>query len=203
MAKNQDFDEINVQRINVREPDGRLRYVLANSARLPGQIVRGHEYPPHRSEAGMIFYSDEETENGGLAFAGKDRESGGSLTFDAYEQDQIVQIIGHTTATSMTAGMIVNEVPARPMDEQIREVQEIRQRPDGDQVLERMRADGVFGHRRLFVGVRDGDAVLDLRDGQGRSRLRLRVADDGAAAIEFLDEDGEIVDQLTPRAQDS
>lgn len=203
MAENQDFDEINVQRINVREPDGRLRYVLANSARLPGAIIRGHEYPPHRSEAGMIFYSDEETENGGLAFAGKDGESGGSLTFDAYEQDQIVQIIGHTTATSMTAGMIVNQVPARSMDEQIREVQEIRQRPDGDQVLERMRADGVFGHRRLFVGVRDGDAVLDLRDGQGRSRLRLRVADDGAAAIEFLDEDGQVVDQITPRAQDS
>lgn len=83
------------------------------------------------------------------------------------------------------------------------EVQEIRQRPDGDQVLDRMRADGVFGHRRLFVGVRDGDAVLDLRDGQGRSRLRLRVADDGAAAIEFLDEDGQVVDQITPRAQDS
>lgn len=74
----------------------------------------------------------------------------------------------------MTSGMIVNEVPDRSMNEQIREVQEIRQRPDGDEVLERMQAEGVFGPRRLFVGVRDGDAVLDLRDGQGRSRLTLR-----------------------------
>lgn len=198
MADVQEFDEINVQRINLREPDGRLRYVLANSARLPGAIIRGHEFQPHRSEAGMIFYSDEETENGGLVFAGQEGESAGSLTFDAYEQDQIVQIIGHTTQGSMTAGMVVNEVSDRPMGEQIREVEEIRQKPDGDHELEQMQAEGVFGQRRMFVGVQDGDAVLDLRDGQGRSRLRLRVADDGAASIEFLDQTGQVVDQLVP-----
>jgi len=65
-------------------------------------------------------------------------------------------------------------------------------------VLERMQVEGVFGHRRLFVGVRDGDAVLDLRDGQGQSRLRLRVAEDGAASIEFLDQIGQIVHRIAP-----
>ena len=198
----QDFDEINVQRINLREPDGRLRYVLANSTRLPGAIIRGEEFRPHRSEAGMIFYSDEETENGGLVFAGKDGESGGALSFDAYEQDQVVQIIGHTAGSSMTAGMVVNEVPDRPMDEQIREIEKLRQQPDGDQVIEQMQAAGAFGHRRMFAGVKDGDAVLDLRDDQGRSRLRLTVAADGTAAIEFLGEDGQVLTRLTPSAAD-
>lgn len=49
MAKNQDFDEINVQRINVREPDGRLRYVLANGARLPSAIMSRTGWIPTHS----------------------------------------------------------------------------------------------------------------------------------------------------------
>src|SRR5690554_2237171 len=93
------FEEIDVQRLNLREPDGTLRYVLASSARLPGAIIRGQEYPHPRPQAGMLFYNDEETELGGLVFAGGQDEdgvirSGGSLTFDRYEQDQIVQLLG-------------------------------------------------------------------------------------------------------------
>lgn len=140
----------------------------------------------------MIFYSDEETENGGLVFTGSDGASGGSLTFDAYEQDQVVQVIGHTQGGStIEAGLVVNDMPGQARD--FHEVEEIRARPDGEEVLAQMVADGVYGRRRLFVGVREGDAILDLRDGQGRPRLRLKVADDGAASIEFLDEAGEIV----------
>src|SRR6266480_2590094 len=45
-AKVQRFDEIDVHRINVREPDGTLRMVISNHARLPGVIVRGKENPP-------------------------------------------------------------------------------------------------------------------------------------------------------------
>ena len=41
----QQFDEIDVHRINVREPDGTLRMVISNHARLPGVIVRGKENP--------------------------------------------------------------------------------------------------------------------------------------------------------------
>src|SRR5690554_38198 len=93
------FEELDVQRLNLREPDGTLRYVLASSARLPGAIIRGREYPHPRPQAGMLFYNDEETELGGLVFAGGQDEdgvirSGGSLTFDRYEQDQIVQLLG-------------------------------------------------------------------------------------------------------------
>src|SRR5579872_3822414 len=39
------FDEIDVQRINVRESDGTLRMVISNQARLPGVIERGKEHP--------------------------------------------------------------------------------------------------------------------------------------------------------------
>lgn len=197
MADVQDFDEINVQRINLREPDGRLRYVLANSARLPGIIVRGKEFRPHRSAAGMIFYSDEETESGGLVFTGSEGTSGGALSFDAYEQDQIVQVIGYSGGgATVEAGLVVNDMPGYPRD--FGEVEEIRARPDADEVFAEKFAEGVYGRRRVFVGVQGGDAILDLRDGLGRPRLRLKVAGDGAASIEFLDEEGQPISSLTP-----
>src|SRR5690242_10450551 len=66
-SKAQVFDEIQVHRINVVEPDGTLRMVISNKARLPGVIVKGKEFPPRdRPQAGMIFYNDEGSENGGL-----------------------------------------------------------------------------------------------------------------------------------------
>ena len=63
----QQFDRIDVQRINVREPDGTLRMVISNHAHLPGIITRSKEVPQtNRPYAGMLFYNDEGTENGGL-----------------------------------------------------------------------------------------------------------------------------------------
>src|ERR1051326_1760002 len=89
------FDEITVHRINVVEPDGTLRMVISNRARLPGVIVRGKEQPPSdRPQAGMIFYNDEGSENGGLIFGGHKNaqgevvDSGGSLSFDKYDANQ-------------------------------------------------------------------------------------------------------------------
>ena len=66
----QQLDEITVHRINVVEPDGTVRMVIANRARLPGVTVRGKEAKPDRPYGGVIFYNDEGTENGGLIFAG-------------------------------------------------------------------------------------------------------------------------------------
>ncbi len=50
------FDEINVQRINIVEPDGTLRMVISDKTRFPGIISRGKEFPhPNRKTAGTAF----------------------------------------------------------------------------------------------------------------------------------------------------
>ena len=96
--KTDTFDEITVHRINVTEPDGKVRLVISNRARLPGVMVKGKEGKPNRPYAGMIFYNDEETENGGLIFAGHQNangeveSSGVSLSFDKYGDGQFVQL---------------------------------------------------------------------------------------------------------------
>jgi hypothetical protein len=55
------YGEIDVERINVREPDGTLRMTISNHARMPGMIIGDKEYPhPNRVEAGqaMIQFLD-------------------------------------------------------------------------------------------------------------------------------------------------
>lgn len=83
--RSETFDQITVHRINVVEPDGTLRMVISNRNKLPGIIVRGKEQPFARPQAGILFYNDEGSENGGLIFSGRKNEkgevvdSGGSL----------------------------------------------------------------------------------------------------------------------------
>ena len=56
----QKFAEIDVERINVVEPDGTLRMVISNKSEFPGIIIKGKETPhPDRKTAGMLFFNDE------------------------------------------------------------------------------------------------------------------------------------------------
>ncbi|MGQ7429852.1 hypothetical protein ACTGYZ_12295, partial [Streptococcus suis] len=50
------FDAIDVERLNIREPDGTLCMTVASRSRMPGIIVAGRETPhPDRPQAGMLF----------------------------------------------------------------------------------------------------------------------------------------------------
>ena len=179
-AKKSSFDEIDVQRINLIEPDGTLRMVISNHARLPGVIVRGKEQPPGpdgpRPQAGMIFLNDEASEIGGLIFGGRKNEkgeivdSGGAISFDRYEGNQIVQLIGVDDKDMKLAGLLVVDSPEK-----------------GDP------------QRRLFAGrASDGAAKLTLSDAQGRKRLILEVTPEGKARVAFLDEQGNVTRELAP-----
>lgn len=108
------FDEINVRRINVREADGTLRLVISNSAKLPGVIVKGKEQPKvDRPQAGMLFFNDEGSEIGGLIFGGRRNsngdvvDSGGSLSFDRYNVNQVVQLLGVDDKDNSMAGIAI------------------------------------------------------------------------------------------------
>jgi len=175
-SRNAKFDEITVQRINLVEPDGTLRMVISNHTRLPGLIVRGKEQPFERPQAGMLFYNDEGSENGGLVFGGHRNakgeivDSGGSLTFDKYDANQIVQLAGVDDKDDKFAGLMVGE-----------------SKPGGD------------SPNRIWVGRKDdGTATVALMDGNGRKRLVMEVPESGAAKISFLDADGKVLSELVP-----
>lgn len=171
------FDEITVKRINVVEPDGTLRMVISDHARLPGVIAKGKESKPDRPQAGMLFYNDEGSENGGLIFGGRRNEkgevvdSGGSLSFDKYDANQVVQLLGVDDHEDKLAGLaVVDSVTGRD------------------------------NRRRIWVGRGDdGVAKIALSDAQGRRRIVMQVTADGASSLAFLDEQGHVLKELVPR----
>ena len=63
----QKFGEIDVERINIVEPDGKLRLVISNRPRSIGPIYKGKPFGyAGGTRPGIIFFNDEGTENGGL-----------------------------------------------------------------------------------------------------------------------------------------
>ena len=68
----QRFTEIDVERINIVEPDGKYRMVISNRPRSIGPIYKGKPFGyPGGTRPGIIFFNDEGTENGGLTFTGE------------------------------------------------------------------------------------------------------------------------------------
>jgi len=205
---NTKFDTIDVQRINVREPDGGLRMTISGAKRLPGLIVRGKEYPHDRGLAGIIFFNDEGTENGGLVFGGgKDGSGkivhGGHLSFDQYEQDQVINLEQIEENGVRYAGLMINDAPAHSVIQDIEERPKLEAMPEAERnkLLEQRQKDGYYFTSRLYLGkTRERDSVLNLKDAKGQSRLRLRVTADGAASIEFLDATGKVQRTVTPEA---
>jgi hypothetical protein len=176
-ARVQQFDEIDVHRINVREDDGTLRMVISNHARLPGNIVKGKESPPvDRPYAGMLFYNDEGTENGGLVFGGHRNangqvvDAGVSLSFDRYgASSQFVQLAGIDDSQNHIVGLVLSDT------------------------------DATGNRRRIVIGHdKEGVASVSLMDRNGRKRILLQVAPDGTPSIVFLDADGKVVNQIGP-----
>jgi len=202
---NAKFDTIDVQRINVREPDGTLRMVISDHAAFPGLVVRGKEYAHPRSQAGMLFFNDEGTEQGGLIFAGHKSadgtvDSGLSLTFDRYEQDQQLQLIGLDGNGRAFAGMQVNDVPDRPIVDDFEEKPKLDAMPAKarEALLAERRAKGYYSATRYYAGKsRTDNSVVMLNDARGEPRLLLAVTPDGQASIKFLDADGKELRTLT------
>lgn len=195
------FDTIDVQRINIREPDGTLRMTIASRHRMPGIIVEGRETPhPDRPQAGMIFYNDEGTENGGLVFSGALKDGKptnlGALSFDRWRQDQTVALSSDEAGETRQAGLAINDRPDRPVD--FPAVARLVRQPASVQRDAAIRAAGVGIAPRAFLGrTEDKASVLVLRDANGRKRLELKVAADGRSAIDFLDDQGHIERSIT------
>jgi hypothetical protein len=193
------FVEIDVQRINVREPDGTLRMTISSSAKAPGLIFRGTEHAfPNRQAAGILFFNDEGTENGGLLFGGSKRGqnvgSGGHLSFDQYEQDQVISLDQTEEHGRRRAGLTFFDRPSTSIP---LELIDRLNTPEGSDEFERLAQAGGFGYPRLFIGkTEDRDSTVMLRDAKGLPRLKLTVTPAGVASIEFIDEAGRTVRRI-------
>jgi len=200
------FDEISVQRLNIVEPNGRYRLVLANGARFPGLFMDGREYRHHsRSGGGMWFYNDDGDEVGGLSYRSNaaERSASASLMFDQYKQDQTVGLQYSEGGGERVAGLRVWDRPdysIQPLMAMSDRAARAETAAERDRIRGEMRAfaesQGGVGAERVFAGKTSGDAIVRLADPEGRPRLLLRVGTDGIPSIEFLDEGGNVVRRI-------
>lgn len=192
--------ELNVERLNIVDADGRVRLALANNKRLPEPVVNGKKLPANRDASGMIFFNDEGTECGGLIYGGKAKdgkgEAGASLTFDQFNQDQTVALQYIEGGGSRNAGLQITDRPEVPIDQVSERVDLARKLPPAERAaaLAKLREEGLLGNERVYMGKgRSRASLLVLSDGKGRPRLTLRVAEGGEAEIVFTDAAGKPV----------
>lgn len=195
------FGEIDVERINIVEPGGKYRLVIANKARFPGLFLDGKEYKHHnRSQGGMLFFNDDGDEVGGMGFGNRSA----SMMFDQYKQDQTVGLVyAERGDRQRVAGVRVWDRP----DASIQPLMEMSDRASREttqagkdkiraEMMAHAKANGGVGQERFFAGKQLDDAIVKLADKEGRPRLVMKVGADGAPSIEFLGEDGKVVKRI-------
>lgn len=165
------FTELTVERLNIVEPNGQLVLAMANTDRLPEPILDGKTVSTGRKGPGMIFFNGKGWEVGGLIYGTQeDRNSSyAHFSFDQFHNDQVVYLHHESAGAHKTNGLFVIDRGAK------------------------------FGDRsaqRVFVGSSNETAIVRLRDLAGRDRIRMSVDRHGAARLEFLDGDGNVVERL-------
>lgn len=165
--------ELTVERINIVDPSGVPRLVIANAERFPLPRLAGKEYPRAVHPAGMVFYDAKGSELGGLAIT--DHEGIGkvsALAFD-YPNYDAVGLVTRVAPDGKTAlaGLQINSRPPAELD--------VLQ---ASQVVQ----------RRIAIHNENENAQILLADPQGRERIRLQVDADGEARIEVLDAQGKV-----------
>ena len=204
----QKFEEIDVERINIVEKDGKLKMVISNSARqhpgiMNGKVnVRKSPRPP-----GIIFFNHVGDEMGGLIFGDNGgRGHFGSFTWDKARNDQTIGF-RHLEGDNGDYQSSL-EVWQRPniggdvVDEKYEAANKIADSVARKAAIQALADSGIFGATRLFLGKRrDNSAGLVIADINGKPRIRLQVAPDGSPKLEFLDAAGKVVSTVPTLAK--
>ncbi len=199
------FGEINVERINVVEKDGKTKMIISNHERFPDAVVGGKQVKRgNGNPGGLLFFNDEGMECGGLAFTGKKvngkAQAGMNLSFDQYNQDETISLSYGEQGGQRAAGLLIKDRPDAPMSEHMDELLAVKALPDGAEktaALGRLRAKGLFGADRIFVGKEpDKTAAVYVCDVKGNPRISLTVDAGGQAKLNFLDAAGKVTESF-------
>ena len=206
------LETLDVARINILNESGNPALVIAAHGKLPGPWFEGTEYPQELSggrtrASGMIFFNERGDEVGGLTYSGQRTEDGyrasGGVTFDQFQQDQVVSLQYQDNGINRAAGVHVWDRSTEISMAEILELVDARRTAEGpalDSIQAEIQAlaQRGLGAHRVFLGSEDRTALLLLRDREGRTRIRLLVDSLDVPRMEFLDQEGEVT-WTTPR----
>ncbi len=206
--KKQKFGEIDVERINVVEKDGKLKMVVSNKERQHPGAMDGKVYDERKGQrpAGMIFFSEKGDEIGGLIFDGDTgKGQGGSLTFDKFRGDQTIQLAHQEDKDgNYFAGLKMND-ENMALTDRISKIEAIKKLPTKeaqDAAWKEMGDKGEFLVNRLFIGRgRNKSSFITLKDAKGKPRIEISVETNGNPKLNFLDETGKVIYSLPEDAK--
>jgi hypothetical protein len=207
MMRNPQFGIITARRIKIVEPDGTVRLTISSRADFPGGWIHKKESPrPDRREAaGMLFMSEEGTEQGGLIWGASQLPDGtiedhGHLSLDQYEENQVFALDAGQEGKDKFSRIPIADQGDYPVEEKRKAEERIGKLPADKQndAWNEFFATHRHDVKRLVVGrAPDGSVGLSLRDGSGKVRVVLEVQSDGKSVLQFLDDSGKVVSELT------
>ncbi len=201
------FKEIDVERINVVESDGKLRMVLSNQKRQHPGTIDGRTFSRERP-AGMLFFNEKGDEVGGLIFSGDNGKGQyNSLTFDKFRSDQTVALQHlENEKGEFFAGLTINDqnMPLIEAMDKIDAIKKIADEAERNKAMQEFSAKGQVTVRRVAIGKgRDKSAFLELRDEKGNPRIKISVEAGGNPRMDFLDEKGNVLQSIPNAASKS
>jgi len=206
MSNKEIIKELNVEKINIVESDGKVKMTLFNSKNIPSMIIEEEDIlPGHRSDdgvSGVMFYNNEGDECGGLIYGSNKDENGNhemgmTLTFDQYKQDQVLQLLLTEQNGIQNYGLSIFDRPKKHMRETLKDLEEIKNAKD-EIAREQAYVNAMRGnHLRLFTG-KDSKGIVKtaMYDSEGKERIRMYIDENDIPHLEFLDQKGNIVTSL-------
>lgn len=196
------FTEIDVERINIVEKDGKLKMVISNGERQHPGIVDGKTLSRKRPP-GVLFFNQKGDECGGLSFDGDQKDgkpsAGALLAFDRFRQDQTVGIQYGEGNGQYYAGLRVWDRPDTslgPVIDKLVAIEKMGEGPEKAAAIKELRETS-GGAERVMVGRdREQAAVVRLSDAKGKPRIKISVDVSGLPKLEFLDETGKVTYSL-------
>ncbi len=185
--------ELNVEKLNICEPDGTVKMALFNSQNVPSLILEGEDLlPGHRANdgiSGAMFYNNHGDECGGLIYGSTVDEEGKvemgmSLTFDKWKQDQVVQIHLDKDGEQERYGISIYDRPDYSIKKSLDMINEFREETDRDKQIKLVEQIQAKNQRRLFVGHDvDGETKVSLYDSLGKEKIKLYINDKDEACM--------------------
>jgi hypothetical protein len=148
--------------------------IIANSARLPGAIIHGKEYPRSINDAaGVLFLDTKGEETGGLALAKLRDNDVANLTFDyTYQLTDGIRIWKQESADGAKWRAAFDIFDRRPYTGAVEDSQ---------------------GVQRIALADENQKAELLISDPQGRPRIRIGVDQGGEPSIVMLSPEGKVI----------
>lgn len=209
---NQQFTEIDVERINIVEKDGAVKMVITNVARFPSGSDSINNRPTNegrKKRSGMLFFNEDGIECGGFIYSGQKtangHSSGLSLTYDQYDGDQVMQLLTQDYQQGdkrmVSSSLMFNDRPSKESQLKtaaiMKELDELGKKDPKamEEKYKQYEAQGLVGGApRVMIGKsRSENNGLFLFDDKGMPRAMFYVDKQNNARLDFYDDKGNII----------